>query len=225
MRGRARFAFALIAIPAIATVVLSLPRVADGITAPLEQHALSAVPPERALPRTAVVLGGAVGIAGPGDRPDESGYDLFGAADRVVAAARLWHAGKVDRLVLSGGSAKGLSEAELMARFAGDLGVPRTALVLESDSRTTRQNAQATAAMLRSNGLGIEIALVTSALHLPRAMAEFRCAGLTPFAVPAEYASLGVAHEFPSAWLPSTGALDLSRRALKERLGALVGGC
>lgn len=41
----------------------------------------------------------------------------------------------------------------------------------------------------------------------------------------AELTAMGVTHEFPSAWLPSTGALDLSRRALKEWLGALVGGC
>jgi len=39
----------------------------------------------RPLPRTAVALGGALGIAGPDQRAAESGYDLSGPADRVVA--------------------------------------------------------------------------------------------------------------------------------------------
>ena len=228
MLGRWRTAFALIALPVAATVVLSLPWVADNIAVPLEQRALSdsrSASALRALPRTAVVVGGMVGTSGPGDRADDSGYDLYGAADRVVTAVRLWRAGQVDRLVLSGGSADETSEAELMARFAGDLGVPRAALLLEPDSRSTRENAQAVANLLRANRLGPDITLVTSALHLPRAMAAFRCVGLAPVGVPAEFEALGVTREAPGAWLPSSDALDLSRRALKERLGALVGGC
>jgi uncharacterized SAM-binding protein YcdF (DUF218 family) len=228
MLGRWRIAFALIAMPVAATVTLSLPWVADRIAAPLENRALSdsrSAIALRALPRTAVVLGGMIRMSGPGDRADDSGYDLSAAADRVVAAAHLWRAGQVDRLVLSGGMIGETSEAELMARFAGDLGVPRTAIVLESNSRTTRENAEAVANVLRANPLGPDITLVTSALHLPRATAEFRCAGLAPVGVPAEFEALGVAHELPRYWLPSSEALDLSRRALKEWLGALVGGC
>jgi uncharacterized SAM-binding protein YcdF (DUF218 family) len=226
--GRWRVAFALIALPVAATVALSLPWVAERIAAPLEQRALSdsrSVLAKRALPRTAVVLGGMIRMSGPGGRADDPGYDLSAAADRVVAAAHLWRAGQVDRLVLSGGLVDGTSEAELMARFAVDLGVPRTAILREPDSRTTRENAEAVASVLRAIGLGADITLVTSALHLPRAMAEFRCAGLAPVGVPAEFEALGVARELPGAWLPSSEALDRSRRALKEWLGARVGGC
>ena len=226
--GRWRIAFALIVLPVIVTVGLSLSWIADRITMPLEQRALvesQAALAKRALPRTAVVLGGMIRMAGPGDRADDDGYDLEAAADRVVAAVRLWRAGKFDRLVLSGGAEEETSEAELMARFAGDLGVPRTAILLEPDSRTTHENARAVANLLRAKGLGPDITLVTSALHLPRAMAEFRCAGLDPVGVPAEFEALGAARVFPRDWLPSSEALDRSRRVLKEWVGALVGGC
>lgn len=226
--GRWRMAFALVALPVAATAALSLPWVADRVAAPLESRALSdsrSAMALQALPRTAVVLGGMIRASGPGDRADDPGYELSAAGDRVVAAAYLWRAGRVDRLVLSGGMVGGTSEAELMARFAGDLGVPRTAIVLEPGSRTTRENAEAVADVLRANRLGPEITLVTSALHLPRAMEEFRCARLAPVGVPAEFEALGVARELPGAWLPSSEALDRSRRALKEWLGALVGGC
>ncbi len=195
-----RLAFVLIVLPVAATVVLSLPRVADGIAVPIEARALAesrSALASRVLPRTAVVLGGMVGTSGPRDRADDTAYDLYGAADRMVAAVRLWRAGQLDRLVLSGGSAEDTSEAELMARFAGDLGVPRAVIVLEPDSRSTRENAKAVADILRANRLGSDITLVTSALHLPRAMAEFRCAGLAPVGVPAEFEALGVAHELP----------------------------
>ena len=226
--GRWRLAFALLAAPVAATLVLALPWVGDRIVMPLEQRALAESRSALAagpLPRTAVVLGGAIGIAGPDDRAAESGYDLSGAADRVVAAARLWRTGAVDRLVLAGGLAARPSEAELMARFAVDLGVPRAAMLLETDSRRTRENALRVAALLRDNGLGPDVALVTSALHLPRAMAEFRCAGLAPVGVPAEFEVLGTTREFPAEWMPSLGDIDRARRALKEWAGALVGGC
>lgn len=201
MLGRWRIAFVVTAVPVCATLVLSLPWVADRIAAPLEQRALldsrSALA-SRALPRTAVVLGGSIGPPGPGDGTGESGYDLFGAADRVVTAARLWRTGQLDRLVLSGGSMDETSEAELMARFAGDLGVPRSAMLLEPDSRNTRENAQGVARVLQANRLGNGVALVTSSLHLPRAMIEFRCAGLAPIGVPAEFEALGVASHLPA---------------------------
>jgi len=225
-RGRWRLAFALIAAPVVATLVLSLPWVADRISLPLEQRALAdsrAALAARAMPRTAVVLGGMIGIAGPDAQAAQTGYDLAGAADRVVAAARLWRTGQVDHLVLAGGSGTAISEAELMARFAADLGVPRAAMLLEDASRNTHQNAERVAAVLRRNNLGPDVALITSAMHLPRAMAEFRCAGLDPVGVPAEFEVLGGWREFPADWLPSLANADRSRRALKEWLGPLVG--
>jgi uncharacterized SAM-binding protein YcdF (DUF218 family) len=227
-RGRWRLAFALIAAPVAVTLVLALPWVGDRIVRPLEERALSdsrSALAARPLPRTAVVLGGALGVAGPDARAAETSYDLSGAADRVVAAARLFRTGAVDRLVLAGGSGNMPSETELMARFAVDLGVPRAALLLEGDSRTTRQNALRVAAVLRDNQLGPDIALITSALHLPRAMAEFRCAGLAPVGVPAEFEVLGGAPDFPEDLIPSLGAIDRARRGIKEWAGALVGGC
>ena len=224
--GHWRLAFALVAVPIAVTFMLALPVVADRIVMPLERRALAesrSALAARPLPRTAVVLGGAIGIAGPDERAAETRYDLASAADRVVTAAQLWKAGQVDRIVLAGGSDTATSEAELMARFAGDLGVPRAAILLEPDSRNTRENAVRVAALLRQNRLGADIALVTSAIHLPRAMAEFRCAGLLPVGVPAEFEALGATREFPDDWNPSLAAIDRARRGLKEWVGVLAG--
>lgn len=226
-RKQRRLSFVMILAPVCATLLFSLPRVADFIATRIETQAMQESQSTRAahaLPRTAVVLGGFIGLAGR-DRPNEAEYDLYSAADRVVAAVRLWRLGQVDRLVLAGGSSNAISEAELMARFAGDLGVPRSVIVLESNSRTTRENAIGVARVLREHRLPPDVALVTSGLHLPRAMIEFRCAGLFPLGVPAEFESLGTVHNFPAAWLPSALALDRSRRALKEWVGGFMVGC
>ncbi len=227
-RKHKRLGAALFIIPVSVTIVSSLPWIADSMVEPLEasafhesREALVANP----LPRIAVVLGGMVDAPQALALPMAVGYDLSAAADRVVAAAHLWRTGQIDRIVLSGGLGDSISEAELMARFAQDLGVPREAMVLEGDSRTTRENATQVAQLLRGYDLSNRIALVTSGLHLPRAIREFRCAGLDPIGVPAEFESLGSTHSSLADWMPSSGALDRSRRALKEWVGGFAASC
>ena len=56
-------------------------------------------------------------------------------------------------------------------------------------------------------------------------MAEFRCAGLAPVGVPAEFEVLGAEPAFPEDLFSSVSAMDRSRRGLKEWAGAMIGGC
>jgi uncharacterized SAM-binding protein YcdF (DUF218 family) len=132
-----------------------------------------------------VVLGGAVGGARPPLRPEP---DLGSAADRVWHAARLYHAGKAPRILLSGGSIKpGIQgEAHAMRRFLLDLGVPDAAIWLEAASTDTAGNAVLSAALLRASGVD-EAILVTSALHMRRARAQFMQTGLTIHPAPTDF--------------------------------------
>ena len=61
-----------------------------------------------------------------------------------------------------------------MQLFLGALGVPQSVFMLESRSRSTRENAVNSAVMLRERGMN-RILLVTSARHMPRARALFEC--------------------------------------------------
>jgi uncharacterized SAM-binding protein YcdF (DUF218 family) len=148
---------------------------------------------------------------------------LKDAADRVWHAARLFHAGKAPLLVMSGGSdvsKSTTSEAEVMRQFAMDLGVPIDAIVLEERSRNTRENAQFSAEMLKAQGVK-SILLVTSALHMRRAVALFESQDLTvtPAATDHEARS-----RFSAAdWLPDAGALEGSGRAMKEMVAQWTG--
>jgi uncharacterized SAM-binding protein YcdF (DUF218 family) len=194
----------------------STPVVSHALRAQLEAQAgpaaVEAVPAAAAM----VVLGGGVGGARGAARPYP---DLLPAADRVWHAARLYHAGKAPRVLLSGGITRQdePSEAQSMRLFLRALGVPDAAIVREDDSMTSGANAQRAAAMLRPRGVDTVI-LVTSALHMRRARAEFERAGLKVTPAPTDFESLGRAVEARD-WLPSADALDGSGRAFKEWVG------
>ena len=151
--------------------------------------------------------------------------DLKSSADRVWYAARQFHAGKAPLVLLSGGGDlehQAFSEARAMAVFVQDLGVPAQALVLEEISRNTRGNAAFSAALLKARGIE-HILLVTSALHMSRALALFKAQGLQVTPAPTDFEagqepSLGL-----PAWLPDAGALNRSALAMKELVGLWVG--
>ncbi len=199
--------------------IWSLPVASHTLRGAIEmQHpplVMDAVPRAQAI----VVLGGGELPAG---RSGEAS-NLQEAADRVSHAARLFHAGKAPWLVLSGGSNRAVSatsEAEAMRQVLLEWGAPPQAMVLESRSRNTRENARFTAEVLRLRGIR-HILLVTSALHMPRARALFEAQGLmvTPVATDYEARSRFTATD----WLPDAQALNGSARAFKELVGRATG--
>ena len=168
-----------------------------------------------------VVLGG--GIAPPSGKSTE--INLNAAADRVWFATRLFHAGKAPLVLVSGGSdpeRDAYSEARASAIFLVDLGVPAQTIVLEEASRNTRQNAAFSAALLKARGIK-HILLVTSALHMPRAMALFAAQGLQATPAPTDFEAIQSPPPGVLAWLPDAQALDGSGRAMKEMVGRWVG--
>ena len=64
-----------------------------------------------------------------------------------------------------------------MRDLAREAGIPETALLLETESRNTFENAANAARLLRAAGKN-RIVLVSDRLHLPRAARMFRQAGL-----------------------------------------------
>jgi uncharacterized SAM-binding protein YcdF (DUF218 family) len=96
---------------------------------------------------------------------------------RLDCGIRLYEEGAAPLLVLSGGGAGAIPEAEIMRRLALSRGVPETALLSEPLSRDTLENALETARLLRGRGCS-SVLLVSDRAHLPRAALLFRLAGL-----------------------------------------------
>jgi hypothetical protein len=113
---------------------------------------------------------------------------LNDAAERMTAALPLLRQAPGLRLLFTGGDgnlfAGSLTEAQRAARFFASMGVPSERLLMESASRTTYENAVFSA---RLPGVDPKQPwlLLTSALHMPRAMASFQTAGwnVTPYPV------------------------------------------
>jgi uncharacterized SAM-binding protein YcdF (DUF218 family) len=168
-----------------------------------------------------VVLGGAIsGVVSPRLFPD-----LSSAADRVWHAARVYHAGKAPLLVVSGGRLpwrdEEAPEAVAILVFLEDLGVASDHVLLEDRSSTTRGNALETRELLRQRGIK-RVLLVTSALHMRRAVAAFRAVGIDVVPVATDHEVVDRTPTTPLDYIPDAGALAGGSRALKEYLGVFV---
>jgi uncharacterized SAM-binding protein YcdF (DUF218 family) len=96
---------------------------------------------------------------------------------RVARAIELYHAGAAPLLLLSGGGSGPVAEATIMRDLALAAGIPENALLRETDSRNTVENAVNSARLLRERAV-TRIVLVSDRTHLPRAALLFRLAGL-----------------------------------------------
>ncbi|OZI19453.1 hypothetical protein CAL26_17700 [Bordetella genomosp. 9] len=149
-------------------------------------------------------------------------YERETAIRRFQTAEQLYDAGRAPRIVLSGGALSGdVSEAEGMAHALRQSGVPRSAMILENDSRTTYENAILTEGQLKEHNIRT-VLLVTSALHMPRAMAAFRKQGVTAIPAPSQPQIELPASPRISPWLPDERAFDGSRSIIKEYTGLFL---
>ena len=139
------------------------------------------------------------------------GLDFDNPANRIMHALQIYRAGKAPLIVYSGGNADPLFE----------LGVPRAALILDTESRNTRENAVNTAAIFKARGWRSGI-LVTSAAHMPRALAAFQRVGLS--VVPATTGVRAGPTQFDGHLdlQMDNEALRRTTEAIKEIVGLLV---
>ncbi len=202
--------------------------VSNGLARSLEWRYLP--PAEMPEADVIVVLGGST-LAAQYPRPI---VEVNGAGDRVIYAAWLYKQGKAPHLLLSGGVidwlSSGPSPAENMADLLGKMGVPQQAIWLESTSQNTYENAVNSRQILQAKGIR-RIILVTSAMHMPRAVGLFEKQGLQVIPAPTDFTATqaqaqpgGVDYLLNQAFnlLPSAEDLALTSRVLKEYLGLFV---
>jgi len=219
-RGRARAGAALVAVAVVGLWMASAPALVIPLMRAVESR-YAEVPPEDAPVAGAIVLLG--GGVHPYDPSQHRSPQLNAAGDRVLHAARLYRAGKAP-LVIATGAALGegpeLAQAEAAARLLVEAGVPRDAIVSEPRSRTTWEDARFVKELVDARGIR-DVLLVTSALHMPRALSVFERFGVHAIPAPTDFEADAVRTGL-LGWLPDVGALDMTSRVYKEYLGALV---
>jgi uncharacterized SAM-binding protein YcdF (DUF218 family) len=184
--GRQKIGRAVVTAGLIFLLFCSLPFVPNLILGHLERQydhpdtnrTIGKIPPDV---RYVVVLAG--GHVLDSNVPMTSQFTYSGLV-RCVEGIRLHKLISGSKLILSGGpGVDPVTDAELMAHLAEDLGVSRADLILESESKNTRDEA-----ILLQPVVGSEpFVLVTSASHMTRAMALFKKLGMNPIPAPTDH--------------------------------------
>jgi uncharacterized SAM-binding protein YcdF (DUF218 family) len=169
-----------------------------------------------------IVLGGATGHSGIYKAHGQ--VPLGDAAERMTAPIALMRKFPQLELIFSGGEGRlvptGTTEAELAKVFFEQQGVDMKRVTLESESRTTRENALRVAALLGERCKQPWL-LLTSAWHMPRSMTEFQSVGCNVTAYPVDFRT---GEEISWTDYAMAGSLMAWQTALHELLGMFVYG-
>jgi uncharacterized SAM-binding protein YcdF (DUF218 family) len=188
-----------------------------GVSTFLVEGLESRYPPMGALApacRYVVVLG-----AGHADATRLAALDRLSssALARLTEGVRILRRLPAASLVVSGPAAPhGATHASVLAAAAESLGVPRARIILIDTAFDTAAEA---VAVRQRIGLG-PVALVTSAVHMPRAAALFRHQGIAFIACPTDYTAKPVGRFELSDLKCDSESLSRTTTAVRERLGA-----
>lgn len=134
-----------------------------------------------------VVLGGAVD---PAISRSYTETAFNGSVARVLGGIALARRHPEAKLVLVGGEGgffpAGFAESRATLGFVVEEGIVPARVIIEEKSRSTHENAVYAKEIVRP-GAGAKWVLVTSAYHMPRAVAAFRAAGWPVIPYPVDY--------------------------------------
>ncbi len=156
---------------------------------------------------------------------ETTGLDATAAFDRALAAWQLVRNGVSTNLVLGGGLSPtrlGLvSDGERLAAWLRASGETNASIRILPDCRTTADEARESASLARASGWK-RIVVVTSAAHLPRALAAFRAAGIEAEGFGSDFRGLDKLEQ-GREWniVPDADTLWTTRCLLHEIIGRL----
>ena len=219
--GGRKLAFTLIGAVAAGLWAVSTPVFSEWALGDLERQNPPVAIDDLPQADVAILLGGALG----GPSAPRVTIDLMAASDRILHAARLFRAGKVSRILVTGGNLPWLSgrkpEADLICDLLMEWGVPAAAIESAGASRNTYENALEVRDMFVRRPFTSAL-LVTSASHMPRALAVFRHAGLPVLPATTDIEVVQSGPWTPLRLLPDVSALQMTTSALRERIGILA---
>lgn len=209
----------LLAAAVLVTAVLWLLPIGALLGVPLEMRFPSWAPAQGA-PTGIIVLGG---VISPPVSLAHGQIALNASAERLTSAVALARQYPDARIVFSGGNAQligGSPEGPFALRFLERLGVARSRIVIEAQSRNTAENASYCKRLIAPKP-GERWLLITSAMHMPRAVGVFRQIGfrVEPYPVDYQFAGRVDLLKLPG---PIVGALAKTDNAAHEWLGLFV---
>ncbi len=134
--------------------------------------------------------------------PPRPTIEVGEAGDRILYGIFLYQEKKATTIICSGGVATGSGAARPLAEEMNEMlqrfGVPSDSVITERASSNTREHARNLQSVFRRHGFN-RVLLVTSAMHMPRALAVFQkaCPAVEFVPAPTDYR---VADGGPTAW-------------------------
>ena len=135
---------------------------------------------------------------------------------RLVEGIRIHKKLLNSKLLLSGGGFfSSTTDASAMAKMAMALGIEKKNIVLESESKDTKDQARFIRNIIKAN----RFILVTSASHMARSVALFKANGMRPIPAPTGYRVKTTLELSPARFFPSAKGIDKMERVVYEYLG------
>ena len=144
-------------------------------------------------------------------------------ADRATHTLQLWKLGIIKKIIVSGGSGRldgsGVREADDLADFLKMAGVPDSVLIIENESKNTRESAVNVSALLKNLDGSKDVLLVTSGYHLRRSIACFRKVGINVDPFSTDPVSEPVRFSIDHFLVPRADSIMMWQIMLKEWIG------
>ena len=138
---------------------------------------------------------------------------------RLLHAVVVYNKTSAKYFVCSGKGSDKTSQAEVMARLAEKLGVPKEKIRIEPNSKNTWENAAEVSKMFVNKN--INIGLVTSAFHMKRSEREFKKYFNNVMPLPAHYLYSSPGKNAVIKYMPQSEELHKTSLAFKEIIAQL----
>jgi uncharacterized SAM-binding protein YcdF (DUF218 family) len=201
-----------VALATLCLLVVGLLPVGLALEAKLENR-FPAWDDTRGAPTGFIILGGAISPSVSAKRGTAA---LDASAERITIVAELARKYPEAKFIYSGGNGGllgGLPEADYVMPLFESFGIAKNRVLLERQSRTTAENATYSK-ILAAPKPGERWVVITSGIHMPRAIGTFRAAGFDVGAYPVDWQIGGevVGFGLPPSLVPGLDALDAAAR-------------
>lgn len=151
---------------------------------------------------------------------------LTSSGDRIWQTLQLYYQKKVSKIFISGGSGKLLHQDQTESDKVKDclllMNIPEKNIIIDPTSRNTHENAVNTAAWINKHDPKATCLLVTSALHMRRALGCFKKTGIKVIPYSADWQTEPRSFDFDQLIIPQPGKLSDWDTTLKEIIGYLI---
>lgn len=157
--------------------------------------------------------------------PEDRVYFTRGA-DRVIHALQLYKLGKIKKILVSGGNGglavRSRKEADELADALVLMGVPKEDVLIENQSRNTRESALEIKEMLKDSYVPADCLLITSAFHMRRSRACFKKIEFAMDTFSADFLHHERKYSLDVLFIPKLEALTIWTILMREWTGMLA---